>query len=495
MKGSRLYWQHFLITGGMVLLSFVLLAIVFISMSYQYTVRENKDNMERNATHIASLTASMLSSGYTLKDENFRIYVTSVAAVSDSTVIITSTDGALSFCSNPAIYAEDNLEAHIPRYILEPVLVEGGYAAMTTFDGQLKETSFAVGRPVDVDTVGGVLTVGMVFVVSTASTFMDLWGDFAAIFLAAMLVVLCVSLLSASVSARRQTQPLKEMAEAARAFGHGDFQVRVPDDGGQDEMAALGRAFNSMADSLSQAESRRREFVANISHELKTPMTTISGFVDGILDGTIPRERADEYLRVVSAETRRLSRLVRRMLELSRLQARAGEAAQSRFDIVDILSQVLVGMETRITDRQLDVDAQLPETPVVVQGDADGITQVCYNLLDNAVKFSQPGTRLGLSVTVERNKALVSVRNHGETIPPEELNDVFERFHKTDRSRSMDKDGVGLGLYIVKTILNSHGENIAVFSQDGVTEFVFTLTLAKPGRPETEEGSDREQLE
>ena len=137
-----------------------------------------------------------------------------------------------------------------------------------------------------------------------------------------------------------------------------------------------------------------------------------------------------------------------------------------------------MSLETKINGKHLDVDTQLPDDPVQVWGDPDAITQVCYNLLDNAIKFSYPETTLGISVVARAGKAYVSVRNHGDTIPPEEIPLVFDRFHKTDRSRSEDRDGVGLGLYIVKTILNSHKENITVTSEDGLTEFTFTLTLA-----------------
>ena len=148
--------------------------------------------------------------------------------------------------------------------------------------------------------------------------------------------------------------------------------------------------------------------------------------------------------------------------------------------MAEVMCRVLVSLESKVTGRHLDVDAQLPEDPVMVWGDPDGITQVCYNLLDNAIKFSAEGETITVKVTTGKNgKAYISVQNRGETIPPEELELIFDRFHKSDRSRSVDKEGVGLGLYIVKTILNNHKENITVTSQDGVTEFTFTLTLAK----------------
>ena len=199
--------------------------------------------------------------------------------------------------------------------------------------------------------------------------------------------------------------------------------------------------------------------MANVSHELKTPMTTISGYVDGILDGTIPEHRRDYYLQIVSDETKRLSRLVRSMLDISQLQNQ---------DIPE---------EKKITDKRLEVDVDMPEHPVYTIANKDYITQVIYNLLDNAVKFCPEGKTLGLRIREGGSKIYVSVSNEGDTIPPEELPLVFDRFHKLDKSRSKNRDGWGLGLYIVKTIVCSHGENISVSSRDGRTEFTFTMPL------------------
>ena len=194
-------------------------------------------------------------------------------------------------------------------------------------------------------------------------------------------------------------------------------------------------------------------------------MTTIAGFADGILDGTIPPEKERESLQVISSETRRLSRLVRRMLELSRLQSSERVSAQEQFSL-----------EAKITEKDLDVETELPDGPVMVWGDPDAVTQVCYNLLDNAVKFSFPKGKLTLKITSKAGKAYISIGNQGETIPPDQLSHIFDRFHKADSSRSTHKDGVGLGLYIVKTILNTYKEDITVTSQDGFTEFTFTLS-------------------
>ena len=219
--------------------------------------------------------------------------------------------------------------------------------------------------------------------------------------------------------------------------------------------------------------------VANVSHELKTPMTTISGYIDGILDGTIPEERRDHYLRIVSDETKRLSRLVRSMLDISQLQKEEGipEEKKMHFDLEECAGMVLITFEKKINDKNLNVDVDFPEHPVCTMANRDYITQVVYNLLDNAVKFCPDGGTLGLKIRESDSKAYVSVSNTGDTIPPEELPLVFDRFHKLDKSRSKNRDGWGLGLYIVKTIVCSHGENISVSSKDGKTEFTFTMPL------------------
>ena len=209
-------------------------------------------------------------------------------------------------------------------------------------------------------------------------------------------------------------------------------------------------------------------------------MTTISGFVDGMLDGTIPPEKHPQYMRLVSDETKRLSRLVRSMLDISQLQEQEGipEEKKTRFDMEECAGQVLITFEQKITEKNLDVQVDMPEHPVYTYANPDYITQVVYNLLDNAVKFCPQGGELGLSIREGGNKIYVSVRNDGQTIPPEELPLVFDRFHKLDKSRSQNRDGWGLGLYIVKTIICSHGEDISVTSKEGKTEFTFTLPWA-----------------
>ena len=283
-----------------------------------------------------------------------------------------------------------------------------------------------------------------------------------------------------TVMARRQSSPLRDMARAASDFGHGRFDARVSVDSASPlEVQELALAFNNMASSLQKSEYQRQEFVANVSHELKTPMTTIAGYVDGMLDGTIPPEKHAHYMQMVSGETKRLSRLVRSMLEISRMQDQETIPPEqlSRFDVCECVGQVLFTFEQKIVTKALEVDVSFPEHSLYTQADNDAITQVVYNLLDNAVKFCPEQGMLNVTIREGGGKIYVSVGNDGKTIPPEELPLLFDRFHKTDKSRTENRDGWGLGLYIVKNIIGLHGENISVTSHNGRTEFTFTLPL------------------
>lgn len=466
--------------AGMILISFFLLGAAFITLSYQYTVQDKRESMEDNAGFIAEFTGQLLRdtrSSNSIYSEAYRLYVSAVAKISNATIIICTNTGEVVYSSNGqqenALYGKT-----MPAVAVGQVNSIGAYNGLTDLGGQYAEKQFLTGTPIYSNAIQDGTQAGIVFMAAEVSSITELWRAFSSIFFFTAVVVLCLAFITTSLTSLKQTKPLKEIAEAARKFGHGEFEARaVGYETRQDEVGELAEAFNAMADSICKSETRRSEFVANISHELKTPMTTIAGFTDGILDGTIPREREREALTTISLETRRLSRLVRRMLDLSRLQSAESVTAQEQFDVSEVLLRVLVSLETKINSRHLDVDTALPDGSVQVWGDPDSITQVCYNLLDNAIKFAAEGTTLGLSVATKGGKALVSVRNSGEPISPEELPMIFDRFHKTDHSRSVDREGVGLGLYIVKTILNNHKEDITVTSEHGVTEFTFTLTL------------------
>ncbi len=293
------------------------------------------------------------------------------------------------------------------------------------------------------------------------------------------LLVLFATMIAAYFITERTTEPLRQMSSAARSFAAGNFDSRVKVSG-NDEVAELAEAFNQMAESLTNLEKMRNTFIANVSHDLRTPMTTIAGFIDGIRDGVIPKEEQSYYLDIISMEVQRLSRLVSSLLDLSRIQAGDRKFIMKPFDICEMSRLILISFEKQIDEKRLEVEFNCENERMMVNADHDAIYQIFYNICHNAIKFSKEGGLLRISVSEEKERKIqVSVYNEGQGIPKADLPFVFERFYKTDKSRGLDKSGVGLGLFISKTIITAHNEKIWVTSEEGKNcEFCFTLTRA-----------------
>ena len=459
----------------------LLTALFLVGTSFQLLVRnflnrQALDNLENDGQAIASLASAYYTES-SLTGKDFFINLSVATRVSDADAVLFDTTGRLLLCSDSPFGCEHRGWT-IGRDYVRQVLDKGIAKNTGVFTGLCNDVRYVVSVPIlDANTNRGVGIVMVSTPMTETLTILEKLSDIY-IFVSALVVVITVVLMT--VLARKNTKPLREMAKTASAFGHGDLDARVQiKPSYPQETEELALAFNNMASSLQKSEVRRQEFVANVSHELKTPMTTIGGYVDGILDGTIPPEKHRHYMQIVSDETKRLSRLVRSMLDISRLQDQGGipDSQKLRFDLEETIGQVLITFEQKILQKEANVEVDMPEHPVFTLANPDYITQVIYNLLDNAVKFCPQGGTLGISVKEGTNKAYISVFNDGDPIPAQELPLVFDRFHKTDKSRSQNRDGWGLGLYIVKTIVCSHGENISVSSNNGRTEFTFTLPL------------------
>ena len=473
---KSIYARNFIATAALVTVCFLVVAFSFMAIARSYVITEYRDNMESSAQEVARI-ASAVAQSDSLNSWTLSMSISAVARSTGNQIFITDASGTVVTCSDRAPLCQ-HLGRAVPPEIIEQV-EQGGYDELTELGGMYTELRYVTGAPIIA--VGDGDLLGFAFVSNMVDNMLGGWTTFLTMALVIAALVFCTALVASLVYTRHMSRPLDEMAAASRKFARGDFSVRVRQtDDPEDEMGALITSFNKMADSLERAEKRRSEFIGNISHELRTPMTTIAGFADGILDGTIPPEDQEKYLRSIRDETRRLSRLVRDMLSVSQTKARAADPSKRTvFDLTELLLQTLLSFESRATKKCLDVDPQLPDDHILVRADKDAITQVMVNLLDNAVKFAAPGSCLVLRLYKDGGKAYVSVKDYGETIPPDDLPFIFDRFHKSDRSRSLDKEGVGLGLYLVKEIINGHDEDIAVRSEDGCTEFVFSLSLAE----------------
>ena len=471
---KSIYLRNFVATAILVSVCFLVVAFSFVGIGRNYIISEYRGDMVNSAREVAR-TASAISQADSLSSWVLGMSISSIAKSTGNQIFIVDPEGSV-VCSDMSPTC-DYMGMTLPDNIMAKLKENGSLDEMSTLGGIFKSKRYVVAQPI-MSRAGEL--VGFVFVSNVIDNMLGAWSTFLVIAIIVTMGVFCAALLATFVYSKRMAKPLDEMTAASLKFARGDFSVRVKQtDEPTGEIGTLIESFNQMADSLEKAEKRRTEFIANISHELRTPMTTISGFADGILDGTIPPEDSERYLRSIRDETRRLSRLVRDMLSISRTKSSMSDPGRRTvFDLTELLVQTLLSFESRANAKGLDVDPQLPDNPLMVRADRDGITQVIYNLLDNAIKFAYKDSCLTIRLYKDNGKAYVSIKDCGETIPPDDLPFIFDRFHKSDRSRSLDKDGVGLGLYLVKSIINSHDEDIAVKSEDGMTEFVFTLPLA-----------------
>lgn len=462
----------------------ILLCLILLGVAFRLTLSNYLEAEKRETLHNNAETLTYLASVYDAAGEldsrwgDFRITLASASQIAGTDAMFCRTDGEIVLCSCGDMGCIHHDSSADPELVAR-ILASGEDFSEGTLGGLYAGNYFIEGMAVTSQVTDEI--IGVLIVAAPEAQIGGVLMQATILFFYVSVVVLVVAMIASFLLSRKQAQSIQTVTRAAVRFGRGELDTRVPVGGRNTvEVDDLAVAFNTMAESLSQSERQRQEFVANVSHELKTPMTTIAGFMDGMLDGAIPPEKHRHYMELVSDEVRRLSRLVRSMLEISRLQSQGIlEEKKRRFDLCEAVGQVLISFERRVNDKRIHMDVQLPDRSVWVKADPDSITQVVYNLTDNAIKFCDEGGSLSIWLRPEGGKAWVSIQNTGGTVPAEELPLLFDRFHKADKSRSADREGVGLGLYIVKTILNSHGEDISVTSRDGVTTFVFSLPLVR----------------
>jgi len=467
----------FIATSLIFLISFSLLGGLSTALSYRRTMADKREMMISTLNETGKyISAQHIHNAVELSDLNLSMWLTMISGITGFDLFITDVDGNVEACSDRSL-------ANIGKTVPNDMLVSADAGDITVIMSDLgsiyPQRRQVSGMPMVTTVNGEVRVFGHLFVSCDISVFRQEWSNFYSLFIIIALGVMVLAFIVTFVATKKQAEPLNEMASVARRFTRGEFGARFGYEGRTDEIGQLTEAFNAMADTLESSEYLRRDFITNLSHELKTPMTVIAGFAEGLLDGTVPREEEARYLGVISSETRRLSRLVRTMTEISTLQyTESNTFIEGKFDLSETARLALVSLDRKIENKNLDVVAQLPDEAIMARGDADSITQVVYNLIDNAIKFSEPNGVIGLELWENDERAYISVTNRGETIPPDELPYIFDRFHKADKSRSADRDGAGLGLFIVKQILDNHNEDIFVTSSDGLTRFVFSLIVA-----------------
>ena len=482
-----LFAKYLTIMTAMILVSyFVLGSALTVFLSTRVSSEKEMlltENVKQNARYCEKLFANCNSQE---ELNNALIIVCNDLGVTsnaiDADVFFCNTDGRVILCKEDFLYNyspdSDGCMLHkgylIPESIMTSV-TKGYFFSSDKVQGVFSERTFLAGAPVR---VGGTV-VGAVFAATPLeSSFREYAGRIMSLFLSSAIFAAALSFLVVYAFTAKLTRPLRQMSNATKAYAQGDFSKRVVVRG-SDEFAELCQNFNRMASALSLLESSRRSFVANVSHELKTPMTTIGGFIDGMLDGTIPPEKRNEYLQIVSNETKRLSRLVTSMLNLSKIEAGELEPKRSEFDVSPLIIDCLLSFEQEIEKKNIEINGLDKIGQIKISADRDMIHQVVYNLVDNAVKFTNEDGRITISAgEYNLNQLFISIENTGEGVSSEEIGKIFERFYKVDKSRSYDVKSAGLGLYLCKTIVELHGGQIYAESVEG--QFTrFTITFDK----------------
>ena len=477
----NVFTKYFLTFAAILLTVLIVLGAALILLVNRYAVNIRTDLLQQNVSSISDTAAGTLSAEdmngrYSLGQELLCETLATVSRSIDADVFVCDAAGSVILCRDragtaPVLGYFKSCSAHggitINSNLLSALYQQGQLVGKATIGGT---ECYVAAAPIYEN--GNI--IGSVFALS-GTGIQSISVIVLRMFVISALFCLVFAFICVYYLTKRMLSPLQQMSRAAKQFASGDFSYRVKIEG-SDELSDLGRAFNDMAQALNKLEGSRRSFVSNVSHELKTPMTSIGGFIDGILDGTIPPEKEKYYLGIVSAEVKRLSRLVVSMLNMSKIESGDLEMKPSRYDIADQVIHILLTFEQKIESKSIDIRGLEDFKPVYVVADQDMIYQCIYNLVDNAVKFTNNGGYIEVRLTESSGQVELKIKNSGTGIKAEDLSRVFERFYKADKSRSLDSNGAGLGLYLVKLMVEMHGGRVrAVSESEDTAEFSFTL--------------------
>ena len=473
---NKIFNKYFITIAAIVLISLTAMMMILTVMYNSFLAVTKYEMLQNSCDSVAEFVKSdvPITSGNESK-RGAHYVMRNMANVSDYNMYITDMNGMILICSCDEWGKEgfcEHTSLNLSRKFVDSIHNED-YVGLNTM-GIYKNPHYVATTKLVVEDSK---VIGYIIAAAPMTAVKELMSRVVKIYLISAIIPTLVLFVALYLVTYRMIKPLRLMSQAAKAMAKGDFSKRIPVTS-DDEVGQLAVSFNKMTNSLSRLEDMRKSFVADISHELKTPMTTISGFIDGIIDGTIERDKQGEYLEIVSSEVKRLSRMVESMLSLSKIESGEFVIKPEKFNFKELLLNIVISQERSIEQRGIDIEGLDTIPDVTIDADRDLIYRVVYNLVDNAIKFAGDSGYIKFKLDVDSKQMVFCIKNSGKGIPAGDLPYVFERFYKVDKSRSNNRNSMGLGLYIVKTIVKNHNGSISVSSKENeFTAFTITLPL------------------
>ena len=465
---STLWLRLITIYFALVMLTFVLVNTYGKSLLEEKLINDSKMQLTEEADFIISEYLSMFTDSAN-SSVVLKMQLKSINKFLGIRTWVVNDIGRIIIDSSDSLNAEGKNVAEF-----YPQLLDAGFTSNLYFPGIFSEPMLALTRPISYDyDVSGYIMLFASYkdIKASADIYLNVIHNCFLIFLSVLLLIFLYLYLILLI-------PLRKLIKAAKEYSQGNYNYAQVLKGLSD-YKELSAYISYMAGELSKLDDYQKKFVANISHDFRSPLTSIKGFAEAIKDGTIPYEQQDKYLDIILFETERLNKLTTNLLELSRFDTNAALLDITTFDINSIIKKTATSFETSCREKKISINLVFSSKELYVNADMDKIQQVLYNLIDNAIKFSHSNSHIKITSEEKSDKVFISVKDYGIGIPKDSINRIWERFFKTDASRGKDKRGTGLGLSITKEIIQAHNETISVTSTEGVgTEFTFTLPKA-----------------
>lgn len=447
---------------------FVMVATFASSMTLEHMKREKAESLYKEATLIANTYASDLYNNQTSIDMVYR-ELSAIDVYLNSEIWIINPSGRLIMNTSKPL----NVEEEIMIDSFDPTITAGGYYTTGDFFGSFEDEMLSVYAPITSD----YSVKGYVVIHTSMKDLNESKESILSISYILLILLFLLSMIILLFFTEFVYVPIRKIITATEHYASGDigYEFSVDSD---DELAYLAAAVTYMAQKNAASEEDQKKFIANVSHDFRSPLTSIKGYLEAMIDGTIPQEKYEKYLTVVLNETDRLHKLTNSLLTLNNLSTKGMVLEKTQFDINTCIKNVAASFEGTLQKKRISIDLVLTGEEMIVEADMSKILQVLYNLVDNAIKFSHQDSTIKIETYEKHNKVFVSVKDSGIGIPKESLKHIWDRFYKTDLSRGKDKKGTGLGLSITKEIIKAHDEHINVISTEGVgTEFIFSLPI------------------